>query len=898
MTVRAVNLQYHTKRLFLVVALLVGVTAVSSAETNATYTQPVPIGVSPRLTIASGQTHTCVLGADDSVRCWGANDQYRTSTSHRRYLSEATQLVLPGTAQSIGVGQLATCAVLTTGDVYCLGYDSGLIDMTGRTYQTETPTKLVGLSGAVAAIDVADSHACALLVSGGVECWGNNSSNRIAPGVAETYLTPTSLGLSGAAVDVALGATHTCVLLATGAVQCRGDNSAGQLGNGTTTVTDALTTVVGVPAFVAIDATEMVTCGTTAAGAVWCWGPNQYGQLGNGTTVDTTMPVHVTLGEAAARVVVGRDSVCSVTVGGALVCWGQNTSSQFGPADLSSLTPVAITTLGSVSAVSIGSGFSCVMLTTGAVSCVGANDKGQLGNGAAIDSLVPYALSGTDDAVVVQTGESGSCYTTGTGALMCWGYNRFGAFGAAESGPTPTAVTFSSNVASYSLSQHALCVVLDTGEPVCQGRGVSGQFGTGVSTARGTFSPNGISTAYGVATSNNHTCWITDHTSSGSPVSRGLLCSGHNGYGQLGGGTVGVNALEPVVVGFSDGTPLGDVAEVRLGSYHSCARTTAGTMYCWGANSYGQAGQDPVTYPYVANPTAVGAGTTTSIGIGSNHTCATTVSGVVCFGTNAFGQLGRGTVGGWSSTPTTIVAPTPSDVSATVAQLSVGGDTACVRYSNGEVFCFGNNAVGQTASNNPDYRVSIPERALFGSPVTVVSAGTSSTCAVISGGGVACSGSTSFGMVGYQLPTPLTTYQNVGQLSVPAVAPTTTTTTTPTTTTTTVPSGTTTPTPESPTTTAPVTPTIPKLSATCRAKTGAISCTVTKPGGYSSSAKLSYKLVCSYSANTKTKTVGSSAQKPEVLLSSLKKKRTYSCTVTASRSGVVVRTKSFSLKTK
>jgi hypothetical protein len=37
--------------------------------------------------------------------------------------------------------------------------------------------------------------------------------------------------------------------------------------------------------------------------------------------------------------------------------------------------------------------------------------------------------------------------------------------------------------------------------------------------------------------------------------------------------------------------PLADVTELELGPAHSCARTSAGDVYCWGANDAGQCGR-------------------------------------------------------------------------------------------------------------------------------------------------------------------------------------------------------------------------------------------------------------------------------------------------------------------
>lgn len=110
---------------------------------------------------------------------------------------------------------------------------------------------------------------------------------------------------------------------------------------------------------------------------------------------------------------------------------------------------------------------------------------------------------------------------------------------------------------------------------------------------------------------------------------------GDNRDGELGDGTT-TSRLTPVqVVG------LTDVAEISAGSFHTCARRTDGTVYCWGSNLAGQLGNaggdspEPVALSGIANTVAIGAG--------AEHSCALLADGSGrCWGNNSFGQLGNG----------------------------------------------------------------------------------------------------------------------------------------------------------------------------------------------------------------------------------------------------------------
>lgn len=146
---------------------------------------------------------------------------------------------------------------------------------------------------------------------------------------------------------------------------------------------------------------------------------------------------------------------------------------------------------------------------------------------------------------------------------------------------------------------------------------------------------------------------------------------------------------------------------MRLGSGvdHHCLLGAGGAMRCWGRNDAGQIGTGNVsvrqTTP-VAVPLPAGIGFVTVSG-GLGHTCATTSEGAVyCWGANDAGQLG---IGSTASTRVPTRALTPSNV--VFAHVALAGTSSCALTVAGEAYCWGNDTQGQLG-NGPQPATNVP----------------------------------------------------------------------------------------------------------------------------------------------------------------------------------------------
>lgn len=350
--------------------------------------------------VVTGGAFTCALRASGGPLCWGQNrfgqlgNGTTTNSATPAYVAS-----LPSGAVSIAAGGYHACAVLSTGAVSCWGENSDGQLGDNTTTDRLSPVSVAFLTGvtAVSASTETDAHTCALRSSGNIACWGNNASGQLGDGTREPALYPTPvIGLSGPASAIVTGGYHTCALLTTGAVQCWGTNSAGQLGNGGTTGQTAPTTVSSLSGVTAITAGVDHTCALLSTGAVRCWGRNTDGRLGDGTMTNRLTPTPVLgLTSGVTAISAGARHTCALLSSGDVRCWGSNSSGQLGDGTTTNRsTPVAVGSLAEgVARLAPGRGaHTCVVLASGAVRCWGGNLQGQLGDGTTTNRTVPVAV--------------------------------------------------------------------------------------------------------------------------------------------------------------------------------------------------------------------------------------------------------------------------------------------------------------------------------------------------------------------------------------------------------------------------------------------------------------------------------------------------------------------------
>ncbi len=348
-------------------------------------------------------------------------------------------------AESVATGWADTCAVMTDGTAWCWGDNGhgqlglgttagpescgGVGDDSGKSFACAArPVLVPGLAG-VHRLVVGWGHVCALMIDGGVQCWGDNDHGELGDGTTATRSLPAPVpGLSDVAM-LSAGQETSCAL-AGGAVACWGSNAYGELGDGTTTDRSSPTPVVGVAGAVAISVGGMHACALLGDGTAECWGANWYGQLGDGTTTDHALPAPVLGLSGAIAISAGDRQTCALDKSGSVLCWGQHYALGAGKSAADALGPQLVPGLATVSAISAGWDWTCALRGGGALACWGDGSTGQLGNGTDEYAYSPVDLDGLGPAASISAHLGvHTCAVLATGSLACWGSNVRGELG-------------------------------------------------------------------------------------------------------------------------------------------------------------------------------------------------------------------------------------------------------------------------------------------------------------------------------------------------------------------------------------------------------------------------------------------------------------------------------------
>ena len=151
--------------------------------------------------VSVGISHTCAILNDGSVKCWGSGANGRLGYGDTQNRGDGAGEMgdnLPSvdlgsgrSAKFIAAGESHTCAILDDGSVKCWGSGAngrlGYGDTQNRgdgagEMGDNLPSVDLGSGRSAKFIAAGESHTCAILDDGSVKCWGSGANGRLGYG--------------------------------------------------------------------------------------------------------------------------------------------------------------------------------------------------------------------------------------------------------------------------------------------------------------------------------------------------------------------------------------------------------------------------------------------------------------------------------------------------------------------------------------------------------------------------------------------------------------------------------------------------------------------------------------------------------------------------------------------
>jgi alpha-tubulin suppressor-like RCC1 family protein len=200
---------------------------------NTYSTVPVAVsGLNGVTQLSAKMVHTCALLRDGTTKCWGANYVGQLGNSSTTNTNAPVNNALwINDVVKISVGSENSCALRTSGTVWCWGR----VASDGANTIVNYPVNIAYLNK-VTDISAGNGITCVRMENGTLKCFGYGGiaagGGKDLPSTGNSLLPNSVRYLSAPASSVALSRyMHACAILVTGEVSCWGSNYAGQLGN-------------------------------------------------------------------------------------------------------------------------------------------------------------------------------------------------------------------------------------------------------------------------------------------------------------------------------------------------------------------------------------------------------------------------------------------------------------------------------------------------------------------------------------------------------------------------------------------------------------------------------------------------------------------------------------------
>lgn len=356
--------------------------------------------------VSAGREHTCALAADGSAYCWGSNefgqagvaDDGTTCPREDRQIPCRTQPIAVAGGmkfQKIRAGGAHTCGLGLDYGIYCWGDNVRGALGDPAVAQTFTPVRVIS-TALFMDLAVGGSHSCGLRTDGVLFCWGANDSGQLGIGSVGGTAVPAATFTAQRFASVAAGERRTCARIADGTTYCWGVTFVLQGASASTVILTEPARVVQTAPFEALTVGKNTTCGISVDNRAYCWELNTFGSIGDGSTIGSPLPRAVNTDLGFVAISSGATQTCGIADDGSAYCWGGADFGQLGvsPSMLAgrcgapatrivcSKVPVRVSGWRVFSQITAGQGdHVCGLTISGNIYCWGAGRMGQRGDG-------------------------------------------------------------------------------------------------------------------------------------------------------------------------------------------------------------------------------------------------------------------------------------------------------------------------------------------------------------------------------------------------------------------------------------------------------------------------------------------------------------------------------------
>ena len=498
-----------------------------------------------------------------------------------------------------------------------------------------------------------------------------------------------------------VGGGGFAIELRNGELWAWGANSFGQLGIGSNTQQETpVREASNATNWSDINPGKSHVLAVKADGTLWAWGLNNFGQLGLGDTINRNIPHKIGFDNDWVTTGCSGNQSFAIKSNGTLWAWGNNSFGQLGKGNNSNSSanwvPVQIGSATNWTDIAAGSNFTVGLNASGQLFTWGNDAFGQLGNATAPAVNVPTQIQPGSSWTTIEAGADFAMAIRADGMLFSWGRNNTGQLGIGNNFNQGSPAMVSSALPWIGIScgqdgftnnnQHALGLKSD-GTAWSWGDNFYGELGnlqaTSNTNAPGIINPSinniiAVECGWGISYIRD----VTGQVYACGSDSTGAMCNTQS--------QTNSNSFITISV-----TPIGWSC-FSAGENFTVALKSNGTLWFWGSNNNGQAGNGSTnTTPAT---TAVQIGTNSNwktVSAGSNHILAINAAGeLFVWGSNSSGQIGNNSIGGNVTTPFQIASAMPW------IGISGGNEFSLAVQADGSIWSWGANSSGQLGKGN------------------------------------------------------------------------------------------------------------------------------------------------------------------------------------------------------